>query len=56
MSKCCFTSERRAIILSRYQEKVDEIAEHCEWKTVFSVDEIVNMILDIVEELEKENA
>jgi hypothetical protein len=50
----CFTREQRAIILFQYQKKVDEIAEQCEWKATFGVDEIVNMILDIVEEMESE--
>jgi hypothetical protein len=43
----------RKDLLDKYLKKVDEISEECEWKTSFSPEEIVNILVDIIEETYK---
>ena len=39
----------RDALLKLYMIEVGHISEHCDWKTQFGSDEIVNMIASIIE-------
>ena len=39
----------REALLKLYMTEVGHISEHCDWKTQFGPEEIVNMIVSIIE-------
>ena len=39
----------REALLKLYTIEVEHISEHCDWKTQFGPEEIVNMIVSIIE-------
>lgn len=51
MSKLTFNKEFRQLVYESYMKEVDEICEVHDWKTSFSPEEVVNLVLDTLEKV-----
>lgn len=51
MSRLTFNREFRQLVYESYMKEVDEICEACDWKTSFSPEEVVNLVLDTLEKV-----